>query len=144
MRIVVDCNVIIAAGIKNGTCRKVLMSVLKDHTLIISEPIVTEYVGVIQREKFVFYRSYLQELVLSLCQLGELVEATESIFYLLDKDDEKYLATAQVGKASLLITGNKKHFPQDYYGSIEVVTPTQYEQSYLIPVNEGKLAEHST
>lgn len=128
-----DCNVVIAAGLTNGTCRKIFMSVLRDHTLIISEPIVKEYASVIQRKKFSAYQPYLQELVLTLCQLGELVDPIDCSFSLPDKDDEKYLATAQAGKASLLITGNKKHFPEDWYGNIQIVMPSDYEKSVHNP-----------
>ncbi len=127
----IDCNVIIAAGLTNGTCRKVLMSVLKNHTLIISEPIVKEYACVVQREKFAVYRSYLQELILSLCQLGTLVKAMSCNFSLPDKDDEKYLEAAQSGEASILITGNKKHFPESMYGNIFIMTPTDYYKQYI-------------
>ncbi len=112
----------------NGTCRKVFMSVLRDHTLIISEPVIKEYASVIQRKKFSAYQPYLRELVLALCQLGELVEPVECNFSLPDKDDEKYLAAAQAGKASILITGNKKHFPKDCYGDIQIVVPSDYKE----------------
>lgn len=133
----IDCNVIIAAGLTNGTCRKVLMSVLKNHTPIISESVVKEYACVIQREKFSAYRSYLQELILSLCQLGTLVKETSCNFSLPDKDDEKYLEAAQSGNAVILITGNKRHFPEAVYGTIQIMTPSDYcklhiEDSFLL------------
>ncbi len=122
---------IIAAGLTNGTCRKVLMSVLNNHTPVISESIVKEYACVIQREKFSVYRSYLQELVISICQLGTLVKETNCNFSLPDKDDEKYLEAAQSSNAAILITGNKKHFPEDMYGTIRIMTPSDYSHQHI-------------
>jgi putative PIN family toxin of toxin-antitoxin system len=132
MRIVVDCNVVIAAGLTNGTCRAVLQWVLQNHTLILSEEIAQEYAYVIKREKFRPYWPYLQELTLSLCQIGFLVNSTVSPYSLSDKEDEKYLAAAEIGQASMLITGNKKHFPEDFYGSIKIMTPTSVFQEFLM------------
>jgi len=135
MRIVVDCNVVIAAGLTNGTCRAVLQWVLQNHTLILSEEIAQEYACVIKREKFRPYWPYLQELTLSLCQIGFLVNSTVSPYSLSDKEDEKYLAAAEIGQASMLITGNKKHFPEDFYGSIKIMTPTNVFQEFLMSEN---------
>ncbi len=133
MKIVIDCNVIISAGLTKGTCRQVLLSVLDNHTLIVSEPILEEWACVIQREKFSAHRPYLETLLLSLCQLGTLVKPTSQPFLLPDKDDEKYLEAAQAGNATILITGNKKHFPESLYGETRIMAPAEYHVQYVEP-----------
>lgn len=131
MRIVVDCNVLIAAGLTNGMCRKVLIWTLEHHTILISEEICHEYVRVIQRNKFKVHKAYLQELLLLMCQIGQLVEPSSSPYPLVDKDDEKYLALSNTGKAQYLITGNKKHFPQDSYGTTAILSPAEFYAKFM-------------
>lgn len=123
MRIIIDCNVIISAGLTNGNCRGVLQWVLENHTLILSEEILEEYISVISRRKFQRYLAYFQELIINLCQIGLLVKPSTSSYPLIDKSDEKYIAAAEAGQAEILITGNTKHFPEDNYGFIRIMTP---------------------
>lgn len=132
MRVVVDCNVLIAAGLTNGMCRKVLTWILEHHHVLISEETCQEYAQVIQRDKFLPYRSYLQEFLVLICEIGHLIkEPSSSPYSLPDKDDEKYLAAASAGNAHYLITGNKKHFPQDSYGSIIILSPTEFHAKFI-------------
>jgi predicted nucleic acid-binding protein len=51
VRIVVDCNVVIAAARTEGVCRAVLLSVVRHHQLVLSRPIISEYRTVGARPK---------------------------------------------------------------------------------------------
>jgi predicted nucleic acid-binding protein len=46
MRVVLDCNVLISAGLNPGICRTVLHEVLESHQCILSAQILQEYVTV--------------------------------------------------------------------------------------------------
>jgi predicted nucleic acid-binding protein len=43
MRVVLDCNVVIAAARTDGVCRSVLLQVVRAHELVVSPPILEEY-----------------------------------------------------------------------------------------------------
>ncbi|QWR77079.1 hypothetical protein [Candidatus Magnetomonas plexicatena] len=49
MRVVLDCNVIISAGLNNGTCMELIEEVVLHHQLFLSQGIVDEYHEVTSR-----------------------------------------------------------------------------------------------
>ena len=42
-----------------------------------------------------------------------------------DPGDDKFIACALSGKADFLVTGNKRHFPQDQYANTRVVNAAE-------------------
>jgi putative PIN family toxin of toxin-antitoxin system len=84
MKIVLDCNVIISAGLTDGVCRKVLWEVIQNHILYISEDILMEYKEVISREKFKTAKRYLYSLIEMICEVSELVVVEKFEFTLPD------------------------------------------------------------
>lgn len=50
MRLVIDCNVVIGAGVCDGACRRAIA--IAQHHILISEPILAEYQAVASRSKF--------------------------------------------------------------------------------------------
>ena len=126
MKIVLDCNVIISAGLTNGTCRKVILDVFENHSLCISEDILIEYKGVISREKFKRVKDYLYSLIEIICEVSELIIPKKSDFTLPDKDDLIYLNTALSANAQFLITGNSKDFPERKYKNCTIISPAEF------------------
>ena len=126
MKIVLDCNVIISAGLTNGNCRKVLLDVLENHTLYISENILIEYRDVISRPKFKNVYQYLYSLIEIICEVSKLTYAKKTNFSLPDKDDLIYLETAISSDADYLITGNIKDFPMKKYNKTSIITPKEF------------------
>lgn len=126
MKVVLDCNVIISAGLTDGTCRKVMLEIFQNHSLCISEEILLEYSEVISRTKFSNVREYLYSLIERICEVSELVTITRSKFSLPDKKDLIYLDTALSAGAQYLITGNNKDFPEAKYKTTPVITPAEF------------------
>lgn len=126
MKLILDCNVIISAGIKNGICRKLVCHVLNHHELYVSEDILMEYKEVISRPKFKSVYNYLYLLMESMCELSELVEPQRVTYVLPDKDDLIYLEAAIAAKTDYLITGNIKDFPQKQYASTTIIKPFDF------------------
>lgn len=62
MRLVLDCNVIIAAGLIAGTSRQAVEAAVREHTLIVCDEI-GEYRAVAMRPKFRRAWSVLDELI---------------------------------------------------------------------------------
>ena len=46
MKVVLDCNVLISAEQSDGTCREVIDRVVRHHQIILSAPILSEYIAV--------------------------------------------------------------------------------------------------
>ncbi|VEN74389.1 hypothetical protein EPICR_30326 [Candidatus Desulfarcum epimagneticum] len=49
-RLVLDCNVLIAAGWSDGTCHRVVHEIIRNHIPIVSSKIIEEYSRVIPFE----------------------------------------------------------------------------------------------
>lgn len=126
MRLVIDCNVVVAAARTDGTCRRTLVAVLRNHEVIVSEPILTEYRQVAARSKHAAAAELLTFLIDRIEQVALLVEPVPTTFGLADPADEVYLATAIAGAADALITGNIRDFTQQFYQSVEVLTPRAF------------------
>ena len=125
MRVVIDCNVLVAAARIDGACRSVIDAVVRQHEIVLSAPIVAEYRAVAERPKHVRYRDVLRANVNEMERLALFVEPADATFGLRDPDDEVYLATAMAGGA-VLITGNRRDFVKLRYGPVEVYSPRSF------------------
>jgi len=122
MIIVVDCNVVISAGLAGGLPQQLLCSLLANHQLIVTPAILEEYRGVAARPKFAKHTDKLSALIDQIVNVAEQVDDLPSTFSLPDQDDEIYLAAASTAGARYLVTGNIKHFPDSPYGEVEIVS----------------------
>lgn len=52
MLVVLDCNVLVSAGLTDGTCRAVIREVVARHRCVLSQEILAEYREVSARPKF--------------------------------------------------------------------------------------------
>ena len=125
MKVVLDCNVLISAVQTDGICRKVIDRVVRHHQIILSAPILSEYIAVASRPRLMPYFNTLKLLIQGIEQLAVIVEPVNFKFGLSDSDDEVYLATATAGGA-VLITGNIRGFTEPRYGSVDVWSPREF------------------
>ena len=125
MKVVIDCNVLVSAARSGGVCGRVIVEAMRDHEVVLSEPIVEEYEAIAGRFAHAPYRDGLLAIIGELEKVATLVEPADVAFGLADPDDEVYLATAMAGDA-LLITGNSRHFTEPRYGSVEVFSPRAF------------------
>jgi uncharacterized protein len=82
---------------------------------------LTEYAEVLARPKFAFAPDEIGALLGMLRDKGELIRPVGSSPALPDIDDGKFLHCAEAAQAEYIVTGNKRHFPQDLCGVIRVV-----------------------
>ncbi len=125
MRVVIDCNVLVSAARSGGVCGKVIVEAIRDHEIVLSEPILDEYEAIAGRLAHAKYRDGLLTIIAQLDQVATVVEPADAVFGLNDPDDEVYLATAIAGGA-VLITGNRRDFAKPWYGPVEIVSPRAF------------------
>ena len=124
MRIVIDTNVLVSALMNlNSVPGKILMSFFKHKFIILYDNnLLNEYYDVLLREKFGFNFEIVNDLVKHINKNGKYIYALNSEINFTDKSDKKFYEVYKSGKASYLITGNKKHFPKD----AGIVTPREF------------------
>lgn len=131
MKLIIDCNVLIAAGLKNGLCRNVLMRSVEISDIYLSQEILMEYLLVTRREKFAGFQKNLEHLIELVSQVAILIEPQKSTFELPDPNDKKYVDLALSAGANFLITGNLVDFPERKYGCTEVLSPRNFLDIHL-------------
>jgi putative PIN family toxin of toxin-antitoxin system len=131
VRVVLDCNVVIAAGMTEGACRKVVSEAVRHHAVLLSDEILGEYRSVAARVKFEHRREVLDAIIATIAEVATQVDPSNTPFRLADPDDEVYLGTAVAGGAEALVTGNTRHFPEKVYGTIAVLSPREFLERVL-------------
>lgn len=127
MLVVLDANVLVSALLSPfGAPARVLDLILVgDVQLAYSDQLLTEYREVLARPKFGFEPRYVTYLLDYLTASGRHVVPRPLAVSLPDADDLPFLeAAAETG--AVLITGNRRHFPADACGRVEVVTPAEF------------------
>ncbi len=125
MKVVLDCNVVVAAARVDGACRKVIDRVVRHLEIILSAAILSEYETVAGRPGQAPHRHTLRLVIGEIERLAVTVEPVDVVFGVRDPDDEVYLATAAAGGA-ILITGNTRDFTEPRYGPVEIWSPRAF------------------
>jgi uncharacterized protein len=124
VRLVLDTNVLIAAIAANGLCRDLVRMRLRPHTVITSEPLLTELRRTL-RAKFRIAPDELRLLSL-LRERSEVVQpASLDKRICRDPDDDIVLATALAGRADLIVTGDDDLLVLKSFGGIHILSPRQ-------------------
>ncbi len=126
MKIVIDCNVLISAGLKDGVCREVLKKSLEKGKFYLSTEVILEYLLVSRRDKFKAHQAYLERLIEAIVEAASLISPPPSPFILPDPRDQKYIDLAISSEANFLIMGNLKDFPEKTYGKTNILSPHEF------------------
>ena len=124
MKIVLDTNVLIS-GLLNpsGSPSRVLNLILNGKLkLLIDNRIFLEYSDVIRRPKFKFKIEWINPLLDFIKMESDFILAEPFEIDFSDPDDLVFYEVAKSGEANYLITGNKKHFPEES----NIVTPKEF------------------
>lgn len=131
MKIIMDCNVLIAAGIKDGVCRSVLKYIIENCELYLSRDIILEYLLVSRRSKFQEHQHYLEKVIELISRVAIVEDPHSSDVSLPDIDDKMYIDLSFHTKADYLITGNLKHFPDKKYGDTFIIAPHDFAKDIM-------------
>ena len=126
MKVVIDCNILISAGLTAGTCRAVIQTSLAHCQIVMSPAILAEYQEVVSRPKFARVRDKLEGFMLDMARVAEFVYPEPIAYPLPDPKDVPYLLAALASGAKYLITGNGNDFPADVCVAVDVVTPAAF------------------
>ena len=130
MRVVIDCNVLISAGItRDGTCGKVLDEIIRFHEWYFSRPTLQEFLRVTKYSHLKRFQRKLKAVEKALRNSAVEVTPDSTPIDLPDPDDAVYLQTAVAARADVVITGNKKHFPPNEYRGILIFSPSEFLDS---------------
>lgn len=114
MNVVINTNVLVSAlWTKNGTCANILYKVLNyELTIVYDQRILHEYKEVLQRPKFGFTKDEVKSIMDFIENEGLCIVAKPVDIEFIDESDKKFYEVAKTLDCNL-ITGNKKHFPED-------------------------------
>ena len=76
MRVVLGCNVVVSAVSVDGVCRKVIDRIVRDHEIVLSAPILSEYLPIARQPFQAPYRETMEFVIREIERLAILVEPT--------------------------------------------------------------------
>ena len=128
MKIVLDTNVLVSALLKSRSKpARILRLVIQGNIeIIINEYILAEYLEVLKRPKFDLDMDSVQTIIDSIRLKGIKAAAIPASFQLPDSSDEPFLEAALAAGADVLITGNKRHFPEKATKGQKIVNPDEF------------------
>jgi putative PIN family toxin of toxin-antitoxin system len=127
IRAVIDTNVFVSALISPSGNEALIVLAIR-HGIIApcySADMLREYAEVLARPKFSFTADEIEGLVALLRSRGERVSPESFDPILPDPADDKFLACAQAARAHVIVTGNKRDFPRERCGGIDVLNAAE-------------------
>jgi putative PIN family toxin of toxin-antitoxin system len=128
MRVVLDTNVLISALMFGGNPREVLQRAIRGELrLCLSEEILSELGAVLQRPKFGFSVTTVNQILSELAAIAELVVPSKEISQIKDDPaDNRVLECAVEAGAEYVISGDNHLLDLGEYSSIRILNPHQF------------------
>ena len=127
MRVVLDTNILISACWKPGGNESRVVT-LAGVTVCISDALEAEYREVARRKKFAKQRECLDALIDAIVAKAYRVQPVGNCVACSDPDDNLLLDCALAAEAQYVVTGNLRHFPEEWEG-IEVINARAFLES---------------
>lgn len=124
IRAVIDTNVLVS-GLLSPAGNEALIILAVHHGLVrpfVSAEVLEEYAEVLARPKFGFPPDEIAAVIGMFRNTGGLIVPEGPSPVLPDADDAKFLHCAEAAQTEYLVTGNKRHFPQEACGAVHVVS----------------------
>ena len=129
MTVVLDTNVLVSALVNPTGVPATVLGLLLNGKLTVcyDNRILGEYREVLSTQKFHFKKSLILQLLDYIRQEGEFIAVEPLRTTSVSEDDRMFYEVAKTGKAAYLVTGNKRHFPNEDI----VRTPKEFVDIYL-------------
>ena len=86
---------------------------------------LSEYARVLTRLEFANVANEVAAVLATVSAFAETIVSSRSPLSSLDPADICFIDCAVTARADVLVTGNKRQFPERFYGSVEVVNARQ-------------------
>jgi putative PIN family toxin of toxin-antitoxin system len=128
LKVVLDTNILISAILFGGKPRQILEKAIRGEIrLCLSEPILEELKGVLQRSKFDYSPEMIQFILTELTGIADVVNPSEMIDLVLeDPDDNRILECAVEAGANYIITGDIHLLKLSRYRNIGVLNAAAF------------------
>jgi len=115
LKVVIDTNIIVSALLSpRGLSAKLLNLVLEKKIIIVYDNnILFEYMDVLNRNKFKLDKELVNIIINFITKEGEYKTAEFQKIKCNDEDDKAFYELYKNEDVDFLITGNKKHFPDE-------------------------------
>lgn len=122
IRVVLDTNIVVSAALKEAGREAAVLSLALtgNLSLKVSRAILTEYEEVLHRKKFRLNREQVDRLLDLIRRESTLVTPSHVLSISPDEPDNRLLECAEEAQADYLVTGNKRHFPKRWKGTLVV------------------------
>jgi len=123
-----DTNVLVSAFLKpQSNPAKILRLILQGNiNIVINAYILLEYYEVLTRPKFDINPEDIRITLSLFREKGINALPSDESFHLPDSDDEPFLEAALVTCADAIVTGNKRHFPENLCKGQVVMSPREF------------------
>ena len=132
MIIVLDTNVIVSGILRPYSKAASILRLVATGTITLAYDlrIFSEYRDVLNRPKFTFAKEDIDAFLDQVDKEGVLVSVMPLKFRLPDPEDESFLEVALAGKATAIVTGNKRHFPKKEYEGTRILSPAEFLEAF--------------
>jgi len=132
MIIVLDTNVIVSGILRPYSKAASILRLVATGaiTLAYDLRIFSEYRDVLNRPKFTFAKEDIDAFLDQVDKEGVLVSVMPLKFRLPDPEDESFLEVALAGKATAIVTGNKRHFPKKECEGTRILSPAEFLEAF--------------
>jgi putative PIN family toxin of toxin-antitoxin system len=127
IRVVLDTNIVVSAMLRTGGLPEAVFNLAINGVirLFVSGPVLTEYEEVLRRSRLAIPQDKVAKALTSILDKSSLVTPTVRVTACMDPDDDAFLECAEAAGADYLITGNRKHCP-DQWKKTRVVTAREF------------------
>ncbi len=128
LKVVLDTNVLISAILFGGKPRQILVKAIRGEIRsCLSEPILEELKGVLQRSKFGYSPEMIQLILTELTGISDYVNPSERIDVLSeDPEDNRILECAVEAKANYIVTGDSHLLKLSRYLDTEILNAAAF------------------
>lgn len=116
IRLVLDTNVLVSANLNVGgiEAQIVALALNQEIRLCVSGAVLDEYQRVLFYPRLKFVPGEVVRFLLRLGRVSALVEPARTLSVSRDEADNRFLECAEAAAADYLVTGNKRHFPEQW------------------------------
>jgi putative PIN family toxin of toxin-antitoxin system len=132
MTIVLDTNVIISGIIRPYSKAAAILRLVASGIIKLAYDLrlLCEYRDVLSRPKFSLAKEDIDAFLNQIEQEGVLVSVMPLKFRLPATEDESFLEVALAGRATALVTGNKRHFSKKQYEGTRILSPAEFLEAF--------------